>query len=69
MDMIDSALKRLDAMLFIGGMNGVIIIYFLANGSGFVSRLRTKFPNFAVFSRCGTNCSVGINLAVIVNKM
>ena len=51
MDMIDSALKRLDVMLFRGGMNGVIIIYLVANGSGFVSRLRTKFPNFRIFSR------------------
>ena len=51
MDMADGALEMFNVMLFSQGMGGVVVACFEANGSGFVSRLRTKFPIFSIFSR------------------
>ena len=51
MDMVDGALEMLDVVLFSRRMGGVVVACLAANGSGFVARLRVKFPNFPIFSR------------------
>ena len=50
MDMADGALEMFDNKLFSRGMGAVVEAWFVANGSGFVSRLRTEFPFFSDFS-------------------
>ena len=49
MNMGDGALEMLDVMLFSRGIAGVVVACFWANGSGFVARLRDKFPMFLCF--------------------
>jgi hypothetical protein len=49
MDMADGALKMFDNKLLSRGMGAVVEAWFVANGSGFVSRLRTEFPIFFDF--------------------
>ena len=49
MDMVDGALEMVDVKLFSRRMGGVVVACFVANGSGFVSRLRAKFPIFSDF--------------------
>ena len=49
MNMGGGALEMLDVMLFSRGIAGVAVACFLANGSGFVARLRAKFPIFFEF--------------------
>jgi len=50
MNMADSAFERVDVGLFSRGIGGVVVACFVANGSGFVSRLRTQFAkNFRIF--------------------
>ena len=48
MNMVDGALETLDVMLFSRGIARVVVACFWANGSGFVARLRAKFPNFLI---------------------
>ena len=50
MNMADSAFEKVDVGLFSRGIRGVVVACFVANSSGFVSRLRAKFPKiFRIF--------------------
>ena len=51
MDTADGALELLDVMLFSRGMGVMLVACFVANGPGFVTRPRMKFPNFSIFFR------------------
>ena len=53
MDMVDGALEMVDVKLFSRRMGGVVVACFVANGSGFVSRLQAKFPIFFDFFALG----------------
>ena len=57
MNMVDSAFGRVDVGCFSHGIRRMDVAFFLANGSGFVARLRAKFPKFSNFSQYGLRCS------------
>ena len=56
--MVDGALETLDVALFSRGMDYVVTAFSVANGSGVVSRPRTRFPIFSNFSRYTGFCSI-----------
>ena len=68
MDMADGALKMFDNKLFSRGMGAVVVAWFVANGSGFVSRLRTEFPIFSIFSRYANKHGTSICLHKSANR-